>query len=126
MTSAGNIFLYCYVGTFTTVKFLRFSDAAYESLWYKFPVGLQKYMRLIIADAQRSRAFDGYGVMDLNLMTFAKVRVDCGMEKRGTHFKHSLCIMLLSGDEERCEFLFDDQNVRRINERTPQIPIRDQ
>lgn len=73
LTSAGNIFLYCYVGTFTTVKFLRFSDAAYESLWYKFPVELQKYLRLIIADAQRSRAFDGYGVMDLNLVTFAKV-----------------------------------------------------
>lgn len=73
MTSAGNIFLYCYVGTVTTVKFLQFSDAVYESLWYKFPVELQKYLRLIIANAQRPRAFDGFGIMDLNLVAFTKV-----------------------------------------------------
>lgn len=73
VTSAGNIFLYCYVGTLTTVQFLRFSDVVYESIWYKFPVKLQKYLRLIIADAHRPRAFDGFGIMDLNLVAFAKV-----------------------------------------------------
>lgn len=82
MTSAGNIFLYCYVGTFTTVKFLRFSDVAYESLWYKFPIELQKYLRLIIADAQRPRAFDGFGFMDLNLVSFVKVFVSNGIHFR--------------------------------------------
>lgn len=75
LTSAGNIFLYSYVGTLSTAQFLRFSDVVYESLWYKFPVELQKYLRLIIANAHRRQAFDGFGVMELNLETFTKVYI---------------------------------------------------
>lgn len=69
----GYVFLFCSVGSYTTDNFLRFADISYESLWYKFPPDLQKYLRLIIADAQRPQVFRGFGIVDLNLMAFAKV-----------------------------------------------------
>lgn len=71
--SSGNIFLYCYVGSITTDIFLQYADATYESLWYEFPENIQKYLRLIIADAQRRRIFKGIGIIELNLIVFAGV-----------------------------------------------------
>lgn len=118
LTSAGNIFLYCYVGSHTTTTFLRFSDIPYESLWYKFPVDLQKYLHLIIANAQRPRAFDGYAIMDLNLVTFVKVFFFFfSMNLFSTlHSSHLLIFeyCCISGNEKCHQFLFDDQNFCRI------------
>lgn len=71
--STGNILLYCYVGSLTTDLFHSYGDISYESLWYKFPVNLQQYLRLIIADAQRPRVFRGFGYLTLSLMLFTKV-----------------------------------------------------
>lgn len=73
--STGNIFLYCFVGSLTTDIFWCYADVSYESHWYKFPVTLQKYMRMIIADANRPRIFTGLGIIDLNLMSFLKVTI---------------------------------------------------
>lgn len=73
VTGTGNIFLYCFVGSLTTTMFRRYADLSYESLWYKFPVDLQKYSLLIIVDAQRPRIFDGIGFIELNLIFFMKV-----------------------------------------------------
>lgn len=72
-TSTGCVFLFCSIGSFTTDNFLRFADISYESLWYNFPVDLQKYLLLIIADAQRPRIFQGLGIINLNLATFTQV-----------------------------------------------------
>lgn len=72
--STGNILLCCYLGASTTESFLRYADITYESMWYRFPVNLQKYLQLIIEDTQRPRAFDGFGFIQLNLMSFSKVR----------------------------------------------------
>lgn len=69
----GNVLLYCYVGTFTTTQFSNYGDAAYESAWYKYPLNLRKAVQMIIADAQRPLIFYGFGVIDLNLITFTKV-----------------------------------------------------
>lgn len=77
LTSIFFIFLYCAVGSFVTNQFLRYADITYESIWYEFPIDLQKYLVLIIADAQRPKVFDGLGIIDLNLMTFIKVRDPC-------------------------------------------------
>lgn len=71
--STGCVFFFCSVGSYTTDNFLRFADISYESLWYKLPVHLQKYLPLIIADAQRPRFFRGLGIVNLNLMAFTKV-----------------------------------------------------
>lgn len=71
---SGTVLLYCYVGTFTTTQFLNYADATYESAWYLYPLNLQKAAQMIIADAQRPLIFYGFGVIDLNLITFTKVR----------------------------------------------------
>lgn len=74
--STGMVFLFCSVGSWTTDNFSRFADISYESLWYKFSPDLQKYLRLIIADAQRPRVFQGFGIIDLNFMTFTTVNLE--------------------------------------------------
>lgn len=68
-----NIFLFCFIGTFVSEKFSRFAHTTYESQWYKFPIRLQPFVRLIIADAQRPRNFNGLGIFDLNLALFTRV-----------------------------------------------------
>lgn len=73
MLSTINTFLCCYVGSSTTDLFLRYADISYESLWYNFPTKLQQYLRLIIADAQRPRVFQGLAIIDLNLTLFTMV-----------------------------------------------------
>lgn len=53
--------------------FWCYADVSFESLWYKFPVNLQKYVLMIIANAQRPQIFSGLGIIDLSLMSFMKV-----------------------------------------------------
>lgn len=74
--STGVVFIYCFMGTFTTEQFLLYADISYESMWYKFPVKLQKYLALILADSQRPRYFDGLNLIELSLVTFTKVNVN--------------------------------------------------
>lgn len=57
----------------TTNEFLRYGDIAYQSEWIKMPNKLQKFIPLIIADAQRPLIFEGLNIIVLNLMTFTKV-----------------------------------------------------
>lgn len=74
LVSNGNIFLFCFIGSYATEKLSCYAHTAYESHWYKFPVSLQPFVRLIIADAQRPLSFNGLGMFDLNLMLYARVR----------------------------------------------------
>lgn len=71
--STGNILLYCFVGSLTTSIFWRNADSAYESRWYAFPIDLQKYVILVLVDAQHTIIFDGFGIIDLDLIFFMKV-----------------------------------------------------
>lgn len=71
--STSSIFLYCFVGTLTTTIFWQYATVSYESLWYKFPVNLQQYVRMIAANAQRPHIFSGIGIIDLNMTFFMKV-----------------------------------------------------
>lgn len=71
--SSGIAIVCCYVGSYTTKKYLRFADVSYESLWYRVPTYLQKYLVPILADAQRLQVFNGLGIIDVNLIAFMKV-----------------------------------------------------
>lgn len=71
--SIGNIFIYCFVGSFTTDNFFRYAEISYESLWYQLPVNLQQYLRLIISNAQRPQIFNGLRIFDLSFMLFTRV-----------------------------------------------------
>lgn len=80
--STGIVYLFCVIGSYTTNNFAGFADASYESLWHKFPVDLQKYLQMIIADGQRPMVFQGLGIVDLNLMAFTQVAMRVLNEKR--------------------------------------------
>lgn len=69
--SAGFTYLCCFVCTFTTESFLRYASYSYESLWYKWPINLQRILLLIILDAQRPQAFDGFEIINLDSPAFA-------------------------------------------------------
>lgn len=69
----GTVFLYCYIGSLTTEQFFRYGNKTYESLWYKMPMEQRKYMKFMIANAQRPHVFHGFGIIDLNLMAFTAV-----------------------------------------------------
>lgn len=73
VVNAGNVFLCCFVGSATKEIFWRYGDISYGSVWYQFPIRLQKYVLLIIVDAQRPRVFSGLGIIELNLIAFGKV-----------------------------------------------------
>lgn len=74
ISGTGTTFLYCLIGSWTTEQFLLYGDRSYESEWYKLPIDQQKLMQIIIIDAQRPHVFSGFGIIDLNLMTYIKVR----------------------------------------------------
>lgn len=75
------VFLYCFVGSLTTDQFHRFGDISYEFEWYQLPIDLQKYLTLIIADAQRPQVFTGFNIIDSSLMTFTKVCLEQDIEE---------------------------------------------
>lgn len=104
--SAGWLFLFCSVGSYTTENFSLFADISYESLWYKFPKDLKKYLQLIIADAQQPRIFSGLGITSLDMMTFTQVL--CCLRKRYP-FNLNILIFDYAGDENCEQLLFDVQ-----------------
>lgn len=73
VTSSANLYFYCFAGSVTTNNLLLFSDALFESNWFKMPNYLQKYFIIMIAEAQRSHFLDGFGLIRLSLEAFTKV-----------------------------------------------------
>lgn len=71
--SGMTLFLYCYYGKYATDCQAAFALSAYEMDWINFPIEFQRYFILIIANAQLPLSYHGYGIVDLNLETFAKV-----------------------------------------------------
>lgn len=71
--SGMTLFLYCYYGKYATDCQAAFALAAYESDWIDLSIELQRYFILIISNAQKPLSYHGYGIVDLNLETFAKV-----------------------------------------------------
>lgn len=71
--ATGIVFLYCFTGSMATEQFFRYGNVSFESDWYKFPIELQKYVLLIIANAQQPKIFNGFSIIDLNLLAFTKV-----------------------------------------------------
>ncbi|XP_055308155.1 odorant receptor coreceptor-like [Sitodiplosis mosellana] len=69
-TSASNLFIYCYFGKMATESYAQISDCLFESNWYTHPVNLQKHFILLIANAQTSLFYHGFGFTVLNLQTF--------------------------------------------------------
>lgn len=54
-------------------QFHRYGDISYEAQWIKMPIELQKFVQIVIADAQRPLKFTGLNLVDLNLTAFTTV-----------------------------------------------------
>lgn len=68
-----NLFLYCFFGKMASESFDQMTECLYESNWQTFPIEFQKYVLLMIGNAQRPLFYEGFGLVALNLRTFTKV-----------------------------------------------------
>lgn len=73
LNSGLSLFCYCYYGKYATDNYESFAACIYNSNWMNLPIDLQKSARMMIANAQIPLNYHGYGVVNLNLDTFAKV-----------------------------------------------------
>lgn len=67
---------YCYYGSRMEVRIRHMTDDIFESRWYELPVQLQKNLKLMITFAQIKRTVDGYGLLNLDLEGFVKVKMN--------------------------------------------------
>lgn len=68
-----NLFVYCYLGKIATDNYGAFADCVYGCQWPILPVKLQRFIKLMIGNAQRRLYYDGFGVVVLDLGTFTSV-----------------------------------------------------
>lgn len=66
---------FCYFGEHASNHVTDLSKSIYQTKWYLYPVDLQKCLPIVIGNCQRSQYFDGFGMMDLSLTTFSRVRL---------------------------------------------------
>lgn len=60
------------LSTLIAVKNREIGEIFHELDWIEYPVTLQNHFILIIATAQQSRFFNGYGMIVCNLQTFTR------------------------------------------------------
>lgn len=72
-----NMFVYCFFGKMATESFEQMANSLYEINWPELPIRLQKYIILMIGNAQRPIYYHGFGMAVLNLETFGKVKFSC-------------------------------------------------
>lgn len=67
---------YCYYADFATdqVSEIGNGDTVYNSNWYEYPIGLQKYMILMIARSQEPVHFTGFNMFYCSLELFSNVK----------------------------------------------------
>lgn len=68
-----NLFVHCFCGKMATQSYEDMITCLYDSNWHELPVPLQKFLILMIGNAQRPVYYHGFGVAILNMETFSKV-----------------------------------------------------
>lgn len=71
--SISNLFLFCFFGKLATESFAEMADSLFESNWQSLPIHFQKYFIILIGNAQKPLVYHGFGIVALNLETFARV-----------------------------------------------------
>lgn len=74
LAGTSNLFAYCYLGKMATHSYENMAKCLYDCNWHELSPKLQKYIVVMMANAQRPVYYDGFGVAVLNLETFTKVR----------------------------------------------------
>lgn len=71
--SGSNLFLYCYYGHLATDNSSGIADVIFETNWYIHLLEMQKYLILMIQNAQRPFYYHGFGMARLSLGTYTQV-----------------------------------------------------
>lgn len=67
------MYFYCYYGNRSTNDYEHIAHSLFESNWNERPVELQKFFKMMIANAQRPMFYHGFRIVRLNLETYLKV-----------------------------------------------------
>lgn len=73
LVAMANLFLYCFFGKVATDSYQEILVCLFASNWPELPVHLQKYLIIVIANAQRPLRYHGFGFAFLDLETFSKL-----------------------------------------------------
>lgn len=73
LSSGSNLFIYCYCGQSAHECYFDLQKCFYEADWLKLPNDLQKYLIVMIENAQRPLFYNGFGLAYLNLNTFVQM-----------------------------------------------------
>lgn len=68
-----SLFVYCYYGNQASDCLEEIATLLYFFKWYRENVKLQKFISILMANAQRPRHYHGFGVIFLTLDTFTNV-----------------------------------------------------
>lgn len=72
-TSGLSLFLFSFFGKMATESYEKMAISLFESDWPKLPVHLQRFVLLMIQNAQIPLQYHGFHVISLNLETYSKV-----------------------------------------------------
>lgn len=67
------LYMYCSFGKKATDSFNKIGECMYNSNWHVLSIRAQKYLVLMIGNAQRPIQYHGFRIAVLNLETFLKV-----------------------------------------------------
>lgn len=73
LVSGANLYLYCYYGDRSTRNFDQMAHVIFQSNWNERPVEIQKFFKMMIANAQRPLFYHGLYIFHLNLETYLKL-----------------------------------------------------
>lgn len=69
------LFLFCYFGEMVSDRSLVIANSAWHTLWYLYPLELQKYVQMSIAYSHIEFHFSGMGLMYCTMASFSGVRL---------------------------------------------------
>lgn len=111
------LFFFCSYGKSASESFEQMANRLYECNWLEFPVDTQKYIRVMIMNAQRPINYHGSGIAVLNLETFAKVIWWIVWNR----IMYSFRFKLISVDSIGCDVLHGLQNCHGMKYKTQRL-----
>lgn len=73
LVSGANLYFYCYYGDRSSNDYSQMTHILFESNWNEQTVELQKFVKIMIANAQRPLFYHGSRIVHLDLVTYLKV-----------------------------------------------------
>lgn len=73
LNGVSQLFIYCYFGKIASTNYEKMAGSLYESAWVEMSSKYQKYLIVMIANAQIPIHYHGLNIAILNLETMTKV-----------------------------------------------------